>query len=335
MLSFIWPELLFLLLLIPLAVFYYFRIQRQRQQAAASLGFVQGAGVQKPGLHRHIPAVCFLCAWALLLAALARPQAVLSMPRIEGQVILGFDVSGSMAATDFKPTRMEAAKAAARDFVLRQPRDVQIGVVSFSDNGFVVQAPTNDQSVILASINRLAPQRGTSLGNGILTSLNMIALSNGPGPAPSFYTNLTPMPTATPTAVPQGTFSSATIVLLSDGENNQSPNPLLAAQSAAERGVRIYTIGVGSLGGANLKIEGFTVHTQLDEEMLKQIAQITNGTYYYASSEQDLQKIYDNLSPQWVVKAQKTEITSIFAGAGILILILGGVFSLLWFGRLP
>ena len=157
----------------------------------------------------------------------------------------------------------------------------------------------------------------------------------GPGPAPSLYTNLTPVPTATPTAVPQGVYTPAEIVLLSDGENNESPNPLAAAQTAAERGVRIYTIGIGSPNGTNLHINGFTVHTQLDEDLLKQIAQVTNGEYYYASSEQDLQKVYDSLTPQVVVKAEKTEITSIFAGAGIFVLLLGGVFSLLWFGRMP
>jgi Ca-activated chloride channel family protein len=260
---------------------------------------------------------------------------VISTPRIEGTVILGFDVSGSMAADDFKPTRMEAAKAAARGFIQRQPRGVQIGVVAFSDNGFAVQAPTDDQNVILAAINRLAPQRGTSLGAGILTCLNTIAISTGTGPAPSIYTKLTPVPTVTPTVVPQGTYAPAAIVLLSDGENNENPNPLSTAQTAADRGVRIYTIGIGSLGGANLHINGFTVHTQLDEGLLKQIAQVTDGAYYYASSEQDLQKVYDSLTPQMVIKAEKTELTSIFAGAGIFVLLLGGVFSLLWFGRLP
>ena len=110
---------------------------------------------------------------------------------------------------------------------------------------------------------------------------------------------------------------------------------MAAAQTAAERGVRIYTIGIGSPNGTNLHINGFTVHTQLDEDLLKQIAQVTNGEYYYASSEQDLQKVYDSLTPQVVVKAEKTEITSIFAGAGIFVLLLGGVFSLLWFGRMP
>jgi Ca-activated chloride channel homolog len=336
--SFIWPDLLYLLILIPLAIFWYVRMQRQRRQQAArlgSLGMLQTAGGNKPGFRRHLPPLLFLLALGLLAAALSRPQAVVSLPHTEGTVILGFDVSGSMAADDFKPTRMEAAKVAARDFVQRQPRGVQIGVVAFSDSGFAVQVPTNDQEVILAAINRLAPQRGTSLGSGILTSLNAIAVAMGPDQAPSLYSKLTPVPTATPTAVPQGTYTSASIVMLTDGENNEAPDPLVAAQTAADRGVRIYTIGIGSPGGANLHINGFTVHTQLDEGLLKQIAQVTDGEYYNASSEQDLQKVYDSLTPQTVIKAEKTEITSIFAGAGVFVLLLGGVFSLLWFGRLP
>src|SRR3990172_7727655 len=158
----------------------------------------------------------------------ARPQTVVSLPRIEGTVILAFDVSGSMAADDMKPTRMEAAKAAARGFVQRQPASVQIGVVAFSDNGFAVQAPTNDQEAILASINRLTPQRGTSLANGILASLNTIAA--GAGAPLQLSSNRSPTPTPTP--VPKGAYTSAVIVLLTDGENTVSPDPLAAAPAA-------------------------------------------------------------------------------------------------------
>ena len=129
-------------------------------------------------MRRHIPPALFLAGLTILIVALARPQTVVSLPRVEGTVILAFDVSGSMAADDMKPTRMEAAKAAARDFVQRQPPSVQIGVVAFSDNGFSVQVPTNDQDAILAAINRLTPQRGTSLANGIRASLNAIAVGS-------------------------------------------------------------------------------------------------------------------------------------------------------------
>ncbi len=336
--SFIWPAMLLLLLLIPLFGVLYIMLQQRRRRLAASyggLGLVGGATGRGPGIRRHIPPALFLVGLAVLSIALARPQTVVSLPRIEGTVILVFDVSGSMAADDLKPTRMEAAKAAARDFVERQPSSVQIGVVAFSDGGLSVQAPTNDQEAILASINRLSPQRGTSLGQGILAALNTIAADSRQ--APDLESNLTPAPTAvaTPTPVTEGTNTSAVIVLLTDGENNEAPDPLVAAQAAAERGVRIYTVGIGSAEGTTLNINGFTVHTQLNEAMLQQISQLTEGAYYDAENEDDLLTIYENLDLQLVIKPEKTEVTSIFAGASIFVLLMGGTFSLVWFSRLP
>jgi len=334
--SFIWPTMLVLLILIPLLVLFYIKLQQRRRRISASygsLGFVGGAVGHGPGIRRHIPPVLFMVGLSILMIALARPQTVVSLPRQEGTVILAFDVSGSMAADDLKPTRMEAAKAAAREFIQRQPRTVQIGIVAFSDSGFTVQAPTNDKDVLLASINRLTPQRGTSLANGILTSLNTIARGNGQ--TTHLYSNLTPSPTSTPTPVPQGTYTSAAIVLLTDGDNNERPDPLAAAQTSSDRGMRIYTVGIGSPAGTTLHINGFTVHTQLNEAILRQISQITGGAYFNAESAQDLRAIYDNLDTQLVIKPEKTEVTSVFAGASILVLLIGGLFSLLWFSRLP
>jgi Ca-activated chloride channel family protein len=332
--TFIWPALLLLLLLVPLLIGLYIRMQLRRGRIAAnlgSLGFMQGAEGGRLGWRRHIPQAIFLVGLTIMMVALARPQTVVSLPRREGTVILAFDVSGSMAAEDMQPTRMEAAKAAARDFVQRQPTSVQIGVVAFSDGGIAVQAPTNDQEAILASIERLTPQRGTSIGHGILASLNEIAVSAGEDVGSP--TDPTPMPTPTP--VPRGTYMPAVIVLLTDGENTQSPDPLAAAQAAADRGVRIYTIGIGSTTGITLQVNGFTVVTQLDEAMLQQISQLTDGAYFKAESEEDLHNIYDKLEPQLVTRPEKTEVTSIFAGVSILMLLFGGTFSLLWFSRMP
>ena len=154
-------------------------------------------------------------------------------------------------------------------------------------------------------------------------------------PPPRYYSNVTPRPPPPQPLYPQGTYTTAVIVLLTDGENNVSPDPLAAAQAAADRGVRIYTVGIGSPAGADMHVDGFTIHTQLDEAMLQQISQLTDGAYYNAESEQDLLEIYDNLDSQLVIKPEKTEVTSLFAGAGILILLIGGAFSLLWFSRLP
>jgi Ca-activated chloride channel family protein len=333
---FLWPAMLWFLLTIPLLVALYVRILRRRKQFAVrygNFGLLHEASGQGPGLRRHLPATLFLVGITILGVALARPQMVLSLPAVEGTVILAFDISGSMAATDMTPTRMEVAKAVARDFVARQPVTVQMGIVAFSDSGISVQPPTNDQAAILASLNRLEPQRGTSLGNGISAALETIAQTLGQVPEDSgdFDPELLP----TPTPVPEGTYSSAEIILLTDGENNLDPNPLEAAQQAADRGVRVHTIGVGSPTGIDLEVNGFTVHTQLDEAMLQQISAMTGGNYYLATTEEDLRTIYDSLQPQLTTKPEKTEITSILAGISSLVLLAGGMLSLLWFGRMP
>jgi len=155
------------------------------------------------------------------------------------------------------------------------------------------------------------------------------------GENPNYYSNLAPTPETTATPVPEGTHISAVIVLLTDGENNENPNPIDAAQAASDRGVRVYTVGVGSPQGTNLNIDGFSVHTQLDEATLQQISEMTDGTYYNADSEQDLLAIYDNLNPELIVKPEMLEVTPIFAGVSIFVLLIGGIASLVWFGRVP
>src|SRR5438034_8004523 len=313
--SFIWPVMLALLLLIPLGVLAWLRLGRRRLARLGALGGLAAAPVPaaRTGgarVRRRITAGLFVLGSAVMVVALARPQAVVSVPKLEGTLILAFDVSGSMAADDIQPTRLEAAKAAARAFVERQPPSVDIGVVAFSDGSFSVRAPPNDQGAVVGAINRLAPTRGTSVGQGIISSLTAIAVAQA-GEAAGYYSNRA-SPAPSPSPVPKGTHSSAVIVMLTDGENNQSPDPLQAAQAAADRGVRIYTVGVGSAAGADLKIDGFTVHTQLDEPTLQQISQISDGSYYKADNADQLHSIYDNLDSQLVLKPQATEITSIF-----------------------
>lgn len=331
--SFIWPAMLLSLLLIPLFVGLYLRVQQRRRQLVANYGNL-GLMQEAAGRRRHIPPALFVVGLTLLLLALARPQTTISLPRQEGVIILAFDVSGSMAADDLKPTRMEAAKAAALEFTRQQPASVQIGVVAFSDGGFTVQPPTDDHEAIIATINRLTPQRGTSVGQGIIAALNTI-FAEETGQVIRPEGEATPPSLPTPTPVPAGTYTPAIIVLLTDGENNQDPDPLDAAQVAANRGVRIYTVGIGSAAGTTLHVDGFTVHTQLNEATLRQISQLTGGEYFNAETEQELQTIYKNLNPQWVIKPEKMEMTSVFAGVSILALLTGGAFSLLWFGRLP
>jgi len=322
--------------LVPLGILLYRALEGRRRRAMArgGLGVGQGMARRPGGVRARIPAVLFIAGLTVLMVALARPTAAVDLPREEGTVILAFDVSGSMAADDLKPTRMEAAKAATQDFVERQPPGVVIGVVAFSDAGLSVQAPTNDQATVLAAIKRLTPERGTSLGQGIRAALSTIATAEN-GPVTNYYSNRSPAPTATPAPVPPGSHTSAVIVLLTDGENTQPPDPGAAAQAAADQGVRIYTVGIGSAAGTTLDVDGFKVHTQLDAATLQHISDVTGGTYYAAADEQDLHKVYDELDTRLVVKPQMIEVTSLFAGASVLLLVVGGVFSLLWLGRLP
>lgn len=332
--SFIWPNLLILLLLIPLFVIVYSHLLRRRIRLAAqlhSLGFGQEAAARDAGIRRHIPPALFLVALTVLLIALARPQAAVSLPRIEGTVLLVFDVSGSMAAEDLSPTRLEAAKKVALDFVSNQPSTVRIGVIAFSNNGFAVQPPTSETNEITGAISRIEPQQGTSIAQGLLASLNTIDADAGK--ASRLEGESASLSGSTPDQ--ESANRSTVIILLTDGENTEGPDPLAAAQEAAARGVRVYTIGIGSAAGTVLTVNGFTVHTRLDEQTLQQIAQITGGEYFNAQNEEELQSVYKDLIPQLVIRPEEIEITSIFAGAGIIFLLTGGLFSFLWFNRLP
>jgi len=337
--SFIWPPLLATLFLVPLGLLLYAYLDVRRRRRLAAYG---GSGLaqtvtRRPGIRGRFPAVLLILGLSAISLAMARPQAVLSLPRQDGTVILAFDVSASMAATDLQPTRIAAAKAAAKDFVAKQPTSINIGVVAFSDSGIQVQQPTNDQASVISAIDRLTPERGTSVAEGILASLKVIAIAEAGPYANNYYSNASPAstPTPTPTPVPAGTHAPAAIVLLSDGENNESPDPMAAAQAAANQGVRIYTVGLGSAAGTTVTVNGFQLHTQLDEATLQQISQVTDGTYYNATDAQQLRSIYDNLDTGLVLQPQMTEVTSIFAGAGLLLLIAAALTSLYWLGRMP
>jgi Ca-activated chloride channel family protein len=335
--SFIWPTLLLTLFSVPVLVLLYAWLQRRRHSLAArygSLGLVHDTVGRGIGLRRHIPASIFLAGITILLFSLSRPQATVSVPKIEGTVMLTFDVSGSMAAQDLQPTRMEAAKVAATEFVEQQPSGISIGVVVFSDGGISVQPPTDSREETLATIERLVPRRGTSIGNGILVALNTIAVDAGDPPILN-TSDLSQDPAVTPVEAPQGWYPSSVIVLFTDGENNQEPDPAMAAEVAADLGVRVYTVGVGTPAGADIEVEGMTIHSSLDEGLLQFISFETGGVYYNAGNQEDLDRIYSDLEPKLSIKPEEMEMTSIFAGLGMIVFLLGGMLSLLWFGHVP
>lgn len=328
--SFIWSSLLGLLLLVPLLALVYVLMLRRRRKVVTDSGFGLVRTSSTTDMRRHYPALIFLFGLTVLLFSLARPQATVSLPRYEGTVILVFDVSGSMAADDIAPTRMEAAKSIAADFVNEQPANVRIGVVAFSDGGLSVQTPGVNREETLTTIERLVPRRGTSLGNGVLVALNTIAVDAGD---PPLITTSSVSATEELPETALGWYPSAVIVLFSDGENNDPPDPFLVTDLAVDLGVRIYTIGVGSPEGATIKVEGMNIHTQLNELMLSEIAHIAGGQYYYAGDQNDLRRIYDDLEPTLSIKPEALELTSLLAGLALLVFLAGGALSLLWFGR--
>jgi Ca-activated chloride channel family protein len=314
--------MLLTLALVPLGILIYRGIERDRRRRAAAqggLGLTGSGARRQPGVRGRIPPVLCVAGLAVLAVGMARPQAAVDLPRVEGTVILAFDVS---------------AKAAAKAFVEGQPSGVVIGVVAFSEAGLSVQLPSNDPATVIAAIDRLTPTRGTSLGQGILASLNAVAQAESDTPA-DYYSNRSPAPTASPAPVAPGSHSSAAIVLFSDGENTAPPDPVTAAHTAADRGVRIDTVGIGSAAGTTLDLDGFKVHTQLDEAALQQIAQITGGTYHAPDDEAGLRSVYQDLGSRLVVKAQDIEITALLAAMGVVLLAAGGVTSFAWLGRLP
>ena len=345
--TFIWPTALLLLVVVAGLGVLYVLAQRRRNRYAlryANLSLVREAIGKGPGWRRHVPPALFIVALAFMAIAVARPQAVVAVPSQEGTVILAIDVSGSMLAEDMRPNRMEAAKAAARLFVEKQSESVKIGVVSFSGDASIVQSPTTDKTLVIAAINRLRAQRATAIGRAILVSLDAINESMGseedlpssilqqqgqPG-APA-----TPRPSATVPSYLQGQHSSASIVLMSDGQNNQFPAPLDIVDQAVSRGVRVYTIGLGSAGGAVVRLQGRAVRTALDEATLKKIAEVTEAEYFNANTEADLRAVYENLTTQLVIRNEKTELTAYATLAAAIFAVFAGAFSLLWFNRLP
>jgi len=348
--TFVWPQALLALALIPLGFLVLRAVDRRRgrkvaafaggkafgtQDGSASGG---GAATARPSLaaraRRTIPGALITAGIVVMILALARPQGTIDVPRQEGTVILAFDISASMGATDLQPTRMAAAVTAATDFVHAQPASVVIGVVAFSDSGIAVQQPTNDQDAVIAALDRLRPQRGTSLARGIDASLATIAQAAA-GPNVDYYTNRSPEPTASPMPVPAGTHAPAVIVLLTDGENTGGPDPLESAQAAADRGVRIFTVGIGSEGGATLDLEGFQVHTQLDAATLRSISDRTGGTYYGATDAETLDAIYGQIDTAFVVRPEEIELTGVSAAVSLGLLVAGAVLSLAFAGRLP
>ncbi len=361
--GFIWPSILWLLIAVPLAVGLYVLLLGRRKKVSlryANLPLVrQAMGIT--GWRRHVPPALMLTALILLLLAMARPTALVSLPSSRATVILAMDVSGSMRAADVKPSRIEAAQAAAKQYIKDQPKDVQIGIVAFAATALTVQNPTTDRIALNAAVDRFELQRGTAVGSGILVALSTLfpkedfpinnfaggGFGNGNGGygfggsdrfnrfggralgdrAPGGGPKKKHVP------VEPGSYKNAVVILLTDGQTNAGFDPVEAARIASEYGVRVYTVGFGTTQGNIVGFGGFSMRAQLDEDALKKIADTTRGRYFHAGSADDLKAVYNVLSRQLVMETKELEITSFFAGVAAILMLVSAGLSLVWFGR--
>jgi len=335
--SFQWPELLWLLLAIPLLIAFYFWLLRRKKKTAvryASLGLLKEAMV---GLswRRHVPPTLMLLALGVMIAAIARPTATVTLPSQHETVIMAMDVSGSMRATDVEPNRLVAAQNAAKAFIAQQPENVRIGIVAFAGTATVAQSPTRNREDLIAAIDRFQLQRATAIGSAIIVSLATIFPNEGYDvSAFSYMSEKKPQKPANFKPVPPGSYQSAVIILLTDGQRTTGPDSVMAARLAAERGVRIYTVGVGTPAGATIGFEGWSMHVRLDEETLRSVADLTRGEYFYAGNAVELKRIYEQMRSRMVLETKKTEVTAFFAAAAAVLVVLAAGLSLAWFNRI-
>ena len=347
MMTFQWPLMLWLLLFVPALVGLYVLILRRKKRAAvryASLGLIREALGLGNRLRRHVPPALFLLALALMLFASARPVTTISLPTQQETIILVMDVSGSMRATDVQPNRIQAAQAAAKAFVADLPSRTKVGIVSFAATASVVQAPTLSREDLLAAIDRFQLQRGTAIGSGLIVALATLFPDAGIDISQLLYGQSKQDESHAPIGqsgkpkeefkpVPPGSNGSAALILLTDGQRTAGPDSLQAAKMVADRGVRVFTVGVGTKEGETIGFEGWSMRVRLDEETLKRIAEMTLGEYFYAGTAVDLKKIYQSLNARIAFEKKQTEVSALFAVLAALFATVAAVLSLWWHGR--
>ncbi len=346
---FLWSELLLLLLILPILAGMYVYILRQRKRVTlryASLMLVREAITPVHWLRCHLPAILLGLGIACALLGAARPSVVMTLPNDQQTVVLAIDVSRSMRATDIEPSRIVAAQNAVKAFVKELPPSVRVGIVTFAGNATIVQTPTQNREDLLAAIDRFQLQRQTAIGSGLLVALTVLlpeadfaqegeefdvraSLDN-----PGVTRKADAAPAAEFKPVAPGSFTSGVIVLMSDGRRTMGPDPLKVAKLAAERGVRVHTVGFGNKEGGPVDMDGMSIFMRFDEQALQAIAGVTEGQYSHAGSAGDLHKVYKDLTTKLVLERSETEVTAFFAAAAALFALLAALLSALWFHRM-
>ncbi len=343
--SFLWPSFLWLLLLLPILVAAYLWLLARRKKtvvAHAHFALIKQAVGRTPAWRRHLPPALLLFALALLFLAAARPVTTLTLPSNKQTIILAMDVSGSMRAKDVEPNRLVAAQNAAKAFLAELPRHVRVGIVAFAGSAQVAQLPTLSREDLITAIDAFQLQRGTATGNAIAVSLATLFPDDGIDVSQMQWgASARSRPLGEPAKekkerepVAPGSYTSAAIIMLTDGQRTTGIDPMEAAKMAADRGVRVYTVGIGTVEGETIGFEGWSMRVRLDEATLKQIANRTAAEYFYAGTAADLKKVYEKLSSRIAVEKRETEVSALFALAGACFALLAAGLSVAWFGRI-
>jgi Ca-activated chloride channel family protein len=345
--NFLWPDLLWLGLLLPVLLASYVWLLRRKSKTAvryASLGMVKEAMGAGAKIRRHVPPALFFIALALMILATARPTATVTLPMQKQTIILALDASGSMRAKDVEPSRLIASQVAAKQFIAEASPETRIGLVVFAGTAQLVQPPTDDREALIAAIDRMQLQRATATGSALIVSLATIfpdagfdvstaVLGRDSRSGPIDRKAEAQMKGAFKPVEP-GSYNSAVIIMMTDGQRTTGPDPIEVAKLAAERGVRVYTVGFGTTKGEVIGFEGWSFRVRLDEDTLKQVALMTRGEYFYAGTAADLNKVYQSLNSRLAFEKRETEITAIVSAIAGFFTLLAGLLSLLWFNRI-
>lgn len=343
---FLWPHNLWWMLVLPLLPVLYLWLLRRGGKPAfmySSLRVVREAAGRQ--WRRHVPPALVFGALLLLLLALARPSAPVPLPWAKSTILLAIDISRSMRVADVKPTRMVAAQEAAKAFLGEVPKHIEVGLITFAGSAQVAQQATIDRPSLVGAIDAIQMQLGTAIGNAIVVCLAELFPDQGIDLGEMTFgsrrearslnekADKAKVPPKAITPVPPGSYESAAIILLSDGRRTTGVDTLEAAKMAADRGVRIHVVGLGTPDGHAAMGEGMAIYLQLDEPTLRHVAQMTGGEYHHAGTAEALRSVYRNLGSRLQVSKRDTELTALLAGVAAVLLAAGAGLSVLWFGR--
>ncbi len=340
--NFLWPENLWLMLALPLLPALYLWLLRRRRKHVLRMSSVsiarRASGRQ---WRRHVPPALFWLALSVLLLALARPTARVTLPWSSSTIMLAIDVSLSMRVQDVEPTRMVAAQEAARTFLHELPRNIHVGIVTFAGSAQVAQQATLDRPALIGAIDAIQMQIGTAVGSAIVLCLAELFPEHGIDLGEMTFGSrhktraLDDREKARPpfTPVAPGSYDAAAIILLSDGRRTTGVDTLEAAKMAADRGIRIYVVGLGTPDGHLAASEGMAIYLQLDEPTLREVARMTGGEYHQAGTAEDLRSVYQTLGSRLQIKTREAELTGLLAMVAAIAIVAAASLSVLWFGR--